>query len=267
MVFLINSILLLILSGCSAWQDKPIEEEMKAYALEERFDNYSKILNSVEQQNLDKVLNVSSDMALQLKDEILYIKLFYFHKQSANNIKMYLQKYKQSKGIILDLRNNPGGLLNESLAILNIFIDKGVLLKRVQKYNVLIERAIGNSTTSLPLVILVNKKSASASEIVSGVLQERKRAIIIGETTFGKGSIQDIVIFKKKKLFKVTTEYYHLPSGKNINNVGIVPDISIKHNKIYKIKKDFKSYRVLFRELKFKQKDIPLVLAQMILAD
>ena len=134
------------------------------------------------------------------------------------------------KGIVLDLRNNPGGLLDEAVGLVDIFVDDGKIVsqKGRKKSDEQTYKAKSSKTlTKVPLVVLVNGGSASASEIVSGALQDHKRGVIVGQNTFGKGSVQVILPITKAEAIKLTIARYYLPSGRTIQAVGVKPDIEV----------------------------------------
>ena len=144
---------------------------------------------------------------------------------------------KNTKGFILDLRNNPGGLLNQAIGVVNLFVDKGVIVSqkgRTAEDEEKFEAVSSNMRTKAPLVVLVNEGSASASEIVSGALQDHKRAVIIGEKTFGKGSVQAVLPIDNEKTesIKLTIAKYYLPSGRTIQAVGVTPDVVVASGKV-----------------------------------
>jgi carboxyl-terminal processing protease len=179
------------------------------------------------------------EYAIKGYPEIEYIRISSFDKNVVTSLKMILNKMRNKKGIIIDLRNNPGGLLNQALGTLDLFIDSGKLLseKGRDKRNDKTWYAHSAGTyKDIPIVILVNGGSASASEIVSGGMQDRKRAVIIGEKTFGKGSVQAIIPINKEEALRLTIAKYYLPSGRTIQAVGVTPDIIVKPAKIVPIK-------------------------------
>lgn len=141
-----------------------------------------------------------------------------------------MNKNKNTKGIILDLRNNPGGLLNQAVGLVDLFVDDGIIVSqkgRVESENAEYRATKAGSNTKTPLVVLVNGGSASASEIVSGSLQDHKRAIIIGEKTFGKGSVQAVLPVVDNEAIRLTIARYYLPSGRTIQAEGVIPDITV----------------------------------------
>ena len=138
---------------------------------------------------------------------------------------------KPLQGIVVDVRNNPGGLLHEAIGVSDTFLERGEVVSVRGRSNEQIQRfhaTDGDMTNGLPIVVLINKGSASASEIIAGALQDQNRATIIGSSSFGKGSVQSIIpVAQKKAAIKMTTQLYYTPSGKSINKVGLTPDIKI----------------------------------------
>ncbi|MDU7070271.1 S41 family peptidase [Campylobacter ureolyticus] len=186
------------------------------------------------------IIKVDSVYAKNIEDEdILYLRVTNFDqkvtKESAKFIKEFAKNNKKAKGIILDLRNNPGGLLDQAIGLTNLFVDKGVIVSqkgRDAKENLEYSAKKDEKITDLPLVVLVNSGSASASEIVSGALQDLKRAVVIGEETFGKGSVQVILPLNEKEALKMTIARYYLPSGRTIQNKGVTPDLEVFYGKV-----------------------------------
>ena len=181
-----------------------------------------------------KVREVSS----AIKENVGYIRLSAFNEQSGdqllNKIKDFSKINKNLNGYILDLRNNPGGLLSQAVKISDAFLDSGeiVSIKGRDKNDIKIYTARkGDALKGKPLIILINRGSASASEIVSGALKDHKRAILLGEKTFGKGSVQTIIPLKNKGGLRLTTAKYYLPSGTSISEIGVEPDIVVKESK------------------------------------
>ncbi|MGT0095610.1 S41 family peptidase [Helicobacter pylori] len=165
----------------------------------------------------------------------LYVRVSGFDKNVTKSVLDGLKANPKAKGIVLDLRGNPGGLLNQAVGLSNLFIKEGVLVsqKGKNKEENLEYKANGRAPyTNLPIAVLVNGGSASASEIVAGALQDHKRAIIIGEKTFGKGSVQILLPVNKDEAIKITTARYYLPSGRTIQAKGITPDIVIYPGKV-----------------------------------
>ncbi|MGL2783104.1 S41 family peptidase [Helicobacter pylori] len=165
----------------------------------------------------------------------LYVRVSGFDKNVTKSVLEGLKANPKAKGIVLDLRGNPGGLLNQAVGLSNLFIKEGVLVsqKGKNKEENLEYKANGRAPyTNLPIAVLVNGGSASASEIVAGALQDHKRAVIIGEKTFGKGSVQMLLPVNKDEAIKITTARYYLPSGRTIQAKGITPDIVIYPGKV-----------------------------------
>ncbi|NHB34029.1 S41 family peptidase [Helicobacter pylori] len=169
------------------------------------------------------------------KTPYLYVRVSGFDKNVTKSVLEGLKANPKAKGIVLDLRGNPGGLLNQAVGLSNLFIKEGVLVsqKGKNKEENLEYKANGRAPyTNLPIAVLVNGGSASASEIVAGALQDYKRAVIIGEKTFGKGSVQMLLPVNKDEAIKITTARYYLPSGRTIQAKGITPDIVIYPGKV-----------------------------------
>ena len=190
------------------------------------------------------IIKVKSVKAKDLENypQIKYIRISSFDKNVVSSLKKTLKKLKKEgkKGIIIDLRNNPGGLLNQAVGTLDLFIDKGVLVSqkgRVKRENEIYYAHSAGTYKNIPIVVLVNGGSASASEIVSGALQDHKRAVIVGEQTFGKGSVQAILPVNKNEAIRLTVARYYLPSGRTIQAKGVTPDIIVHPAEIKEIKK------------------------------
>ena len=136
-------------------------------------------------------------------------------------------------GYILDIRNTPGGLLSQAIKISDFFLNDGEIVStkgRKSKDNRKFFAKKGDEINGKPLIVLINNGSASASEIVAGALQDQKRAVLLGETTFGKGSVQSIIPLKNRGAIRLTVSKYYLPSGKSISEVGVSPDIQVVEN-------------------------------------
>ncbi len=191
------------------------------------------------------IIKIQSVHAKKFED-ILYLRVSSFDSKVAKDLTKYIKQYKEdTKGIILDLRNNPGGLLTQAIDATDLFIDSGIVVSQKgrdsqedENFNATKESTL----TKLPMVVLVNEGSASASEIVSGALQDHKRAIVVGEKTFGKGSVQVVlpITNDKQEGIKLTIAKYYLPSGRTIQAVGVTPDIiSYRGKSITKKENDF----------------------------
>ena len=177
-----------------------------------------------------EVQSVKSDL---LENNIGYIRLTSFNDNSSDQIKKKIKKLKENenlKAFILDLRNNPGGLLSQAIKISDFFLENGEIVStksRKKSENRKWFARKGDITEGKTLVVLINYGSASASEIVAGALKDHKRAIILGENSFGKGSVQSIIPLKNKGAIRLTVAKYYLPSGKSISEVGVKPDIEV----------------------------------------
>ncbi len=189
-----------------------------------------------------EVQSVKSDL---LENNIGYIRLTSFNDNSSDQIKKKIKKLKKNenlKAFILDLRNNPGGLLSQAIKIADFFLENGEIVStksRKKSENRKWFARKGDITEGKTLVVLINYGSASASEIVAGALKDHKRAIILGENSYGKGSVQSIIPLKNKGAIRLTVAKYYLPSGKSISEVGVRPDIEvIEEGDDFKIKTD-----------------------------
>jgi carboxyl-terminal processing protease len=177
-----------------------------------------------------EVQSVKSDL---LDDNIGYIRLTSFNDNSSQQIKKQIKKLKKNenlKAFILDLRNNPGGLLSQAIKISDFFLENGEIVStksRKKSENKRWFAKKGDITDGKTLLVLINYGSASASEIVAGALKDHKRAIILGESSFGKGSVQSIIPLKNKGAIRLTVAKYYLPSGDSISEVGVRPDIEV----------------------------------------
>ncbi|MDA9681927.1 S41 family peptidase [Candidatus Pelagibacter sp.] len=177
-----------------------------------------------------EVQSVKSDL---LDNNIGYIRLTSFNENSSEQIKKKIKKLKKNKNLnafILDLRNNPGGLLSQAIKISDFFLENGEIVStksRKKSENRKWFARKGDITNGKTLLVLINYGSASASEIVAGALKDHKRAIIIGENSYGKGSVQSIIPLKNKGAIRLTVAKYYLPSGKSISEVGVRPDIEV----------------------------------------
>lgn len=185
-------------------------------------------------RDIIKMRTVKSKM---LDNNIAYIRISQFQTSTAENFRRELKLLKSKNklaGLILDLRNNPGGILNSAVSISDAFITEGQIVStkgRREDSQQLFTASPKDYLDGLPLMVLVNGGSASASEIVAGALQDHKRAVILGTKTFGKGSVQSFVTVADKKAIKMTTARYYTPSGRSIQAEGIVPDIIVEQRK------------------------------------
>ena len=167
--------------------------------------------------------------AIENTDYVL-LRVTSFDKNVTQRVSEELKKYKKIDGIVLDLRNNPGGLLNQAVGISDLFIKNGIIVSqkgRIKDENIVYRATNNTPYATIPLVVLINNGSASASEIVAGAIQDNKRGVLVGEGTFGKGSVQVILPTEKKEALRLTIARYYLPSGRTIQAVGVTPDIEV----------------------------------------
>tara|TARA_B100000965_G_scaffold404401_1_gene435026 strand:- start:961 stop:2094 length:1134 start_codon:yes stop_codon:yes gene_type:complete len=180
-----------------------------------------------------EIIQVQSVKSELLENNVGYIRLTSFNENSSKQIKgqiVKLNKNQNLKGYILDLRNNPGGLLSQAVKISDFFLENGEIVSTKSRQIAENRKWFakkGDITDGKTLVVLINYGSASASEIVAGALKDHKRAIIIGENSYGKGSVQSIIPLRNKGAIRLTIAKYYLPSGKSISEVGVTPDIEI----------------------------------------
>jgi len=181
-----------------------------------------------------EIIEIKSVVAKLIDNKVGYLRLRAFNQNSSDQLKIEISKIERNKklvGYILDLRNNPGGLLSQAIEVSDFFLNDGEIVStkgRKKKENRKFFAVQGDEIKGKPLIVLINNGSASASEIVAGALQDQKRAVLLGETTFGKGSVQSIIPLKNNGAVRLTVAKYYLPSGKSISNIGIIPDIKIE---------------------------------------
>jgi len=180
-----------------------------------------------------EIIQVQSVKSELIDNKIGYIRLTSFNENSSDQVKekvKELNKDKNLKGYILDLRNNPGGLLSQAIKISDFFLENGEIVstksRKISENRKWFAKK-GDITGGKTLIVLINYGSASASEIVAGALKDHKRAIVLGENSYGKGSVQSIIPLKNKGAIRLTIAKYYLPSGKSISEVGVTPDIEI----------------------------------------
>jgi len=181
------------------------------------------------------IIKIQSVYTKKIDNDILYIRIVSFDKKVVKDIQKALKENPSTKGIIIDLRNNPGGLLDQAVGTVDLFVDKGVIVSqkgRAKGEDEVYEAHEQGTYKDLPIVVLVNGGSASASEIVSGSLQDHRRAVIVGEKTFGKGSVQIIMPINQTEALRLTIARYYLPSGRTIQAVGVTPDIIVPFGKV-----------------------------------
>ena len=203
---------------------KPIEITIRRKGLKK-----AKIIKIIRE-----VIQIKSVVSKLVDGKVGYLRLRAFNENSSDQLIKEISKIEKNKklvGYILDLRNNPGGLLSQAIKISDFFLDDGEIVStkgRKRRENRKFFAKKGDKINGKPLIVLVNNGSASASEIVAGALQDQKRAVLLGETTFGKGSVQSIIPLRNKGAIRLTVSKYYLPSGKSISEIGVVPDIKVE---------------------------------------
>ena len=181
-----------------------------------------------------EIIEINSVVSKLVDNKVGYLRLRAFNENSSNQLKKEISKIEKNKklvGYILDLRNNPGGLLSQAVKISDFFLNDGEIVStkgRKNRENRKFFAKKGDKINGKPLIVLINNGSASASEIVAGALQDQKRAILLGEDTYGKGSVQSIIPLKNNGAIRLTISKYYLPSGKSISDVGVKPDIVVE---------------------------------------
>ena len=202
-----------------------------------------------------EIIQVASVKSEVLDEKIGYIRLTSFNENSDDQIKKKIREFKKNKkieGYILDLRNNPGGLLGQAIKISDFFLDDGEIVStkgRKKNENQKWFAREGDIINGKALIVLINKCSASASEIVAGALKDHKRAVLVGEKSYGKGSVQSIIPLKNRGAIRLTISKYYLPSGKSISEVGVTPDITVEEES-----DDFRILSENDNQLKFARK-------------
>lgn len=167
-------------------------------------------------------------LASQVAPKTLYIQISAISLHAADDVATALNKYPHSRGVILDLRDNPGGVLSEAVSLASAFLSPGPIVSYTRKDGL---PQTMNSTNSLPdtapMVVLINGSTASSAEVIAGALQDRNRAVVIGEQSYGKGTVQEISSLSDGSQLEITVGQYHLPSGRAIDQVGITPDLKV----------------------------------------
>ena len=197
----------------------------------------------IKRENIDKPIEVSLQREVihiqvvksHLEGDIGYVRLTQFNEQTDAGLRAAVAKFRQQlgdrlRGVVLDLRNNPGGLLDQAVSVSDDFLDQGEIVSTrarhaddSQRWNA----KPGDITGGLPMVVLTNGGSASASEIVAGALQDHRRAVVVGQRTFGKGSVQTVIPLPGNGAMRLTTARYYTPSGRSIQGLGITPDVQV----------------------------------------
>jgi len=197
---------------------------------------------------LRDIIKVQSVRTRTLEQDYFYIRIAQFQidtgKETLQKLRDQLKKNPATKGVILDLRNNPGGVLQSSVEVVDAFLDGGQVVYtqgRLDNSNISYNAEAGDITSGLPLVVLINDGSASASEIVAGALQDHKRAVIMGMRSFGKGSVQSVIPISNDRAVKLTTALYYTPKGRSIQAQGIEPDVDVERVQVTGIQQGLNS--------------------------
>ena len=183
-----------------------------------------------------EIIQITSVKSKILNEKTGYLRLTSFNENSSDQIKKKINEFKKNENIenyILDLRNNPGGLLSQAIKISDFFLDNGEIVSTKSKRKFENRKWFakkGDIIDGETLIVLINYGSASAAEIVAGSLKDHKRAILVGESTYGKGSVQSVIPLKNNGAIRLTVSKYYLPSGKSISKVGVAPDIEVAEN-------------------------------------
>lgn len=188
-----------------------------------------------------KVKSVKNEIK---NDDILYIRISAFNEDIDKDIiKAFNDADKKLKnklsGLVIDVRNNPGGLLDQAVKVSDLFLEQGEIVStrsRNEEDTIKYSATAGDIARGLPIVVMINEGSASASEIMAGALQDHHRAIILGQKSFGKGSVQTVIPLRNKGAMRITTARYYTPSGRSIQAKGIEPDVDVKQAKLEEIK-------------------------------
>ena len=181
-----------------------------------------------------EIIEIQSVFSKFIDNKVGYLRLRAFNENSSNQLKKEIKKLEKEKnlvGYIFDLRNNPGGLLSQAVKISDFFLHDGEIVStrgRKNRENRKFFAKKGDQINGKPLLVLINNGSASASEIVAGALQDHKRAILLGEKTYGKGSVQSIIPLANRGAIRLTISKYYLPSGESISEIGVSPDIFVE---------------------------------------
>lgn len=176
-------------------------------------------------------------------DDVLYIRISSFNEDTEKEVEKAVQNTRKElkdkfAGVVIDVRNNPGGLLEQAIGVSDLFLQRGEIVStrsRNEEDTIKYSATAGDIIDGLPIVVIINEGSASASEIVAGALQDHHRAVIIGEKSFGKGSVQSVVQLRNNAAMRLTTARYYTPSGRSIQAKGIEPDIVVKQAKLQEI--------------------------------
>ncbi|CAB4762624.1 unannotated protein [freshwater metagenome] len=177
--------------------------------------------------NRESLLN-GDVVAYQLATKILYIQVSAISSDVANDVSIALGKYPHSNGIVLDLRDNPGGLITAAVDLASLFLNEGTIVSYSRKNeSAVVLESTNQSADSAPMTVLINRSTASSAEVIAGALQDRNRAVIIGEKSYGKGTVQEIIELVDGSKLEITIGKYRTPNGRNIDQVGIAPDLLV----------------------------------------
>ncbi len=189
-----------------------------------------------------EVIQVASVRQRLLEDGYGYLRISQFQSKTGAEVEAAVEELQAEGtlyGLIIDLRNNPGGVLQAAVEVSDVFVDDGLIVYtsgRLSNSDLKFNATTPDATNGVPIVVLVNGGTASASEIVAGALQDHNRAVIMGTNTFGKGSVQTIIPLNNEKAIKLTTALYYTPNGRSIQAEGIIPDIWVDRSKVTKLK-------------------------------
>lgn len=208
-------------------------------------EGLSLTLDRLSEQDLIEVELIRERIAVEsvrsrvVAEDVGYLRITQFQQDTSTEFKSDLAKLLDENpllsGLILDLRNNPGGLLRSAVDIADLFLDSGIIVStqgRMESANQSFHATPGSSANNLPVVVLINRGSASAAEIVAGALQDHERAVILGDISFGKGSVQEVLSIDESRAIKLTIARYYTPSGKSIQAQGIYPDIRVDQGSV-----------------------------------
>ena len=179
------------------------------------------------------LIPIHSVKSFFMEPGLVYVRITNFQTQTTKDLKEELRKRRAEqpiKGMILDLRNNPGGLLDQAISVADIFLDQGLIVStrgRIEDQDMIFEAEEGEMDNTYPLILLINEGSASASEIVAGAIQDHKRGILVGSQSFGKGSVQTLIPMPEGAGLRITTARYYTPGGRSIQATGIIPDVEV----------------------------------------
>jgi carboxyl-terminal processing protease len=199
------------------------------------------LLEPIDFKIIRDIIPIESVRSIALKPGYVYIRITNFQDNTTKDLELVLKELESGdvplKGLVIDLRNNPGGLLNQAIEVSDLFLQKGEIVSikgRLKTHTKIFNAHKNKRKENYPIIILINGGSASASEIVAGALQDHKRALILGTTSFGKGSVQTVETLRDGYGLKYTIARYYTPNGRSIQAQGIVPDIEVKYKIINK---------------------------------